>query len=295
MQRIIVDWGTTNFRAYRFDYAGAVAETRHAPLGILAVDGGAFETALRSQIGDWLAPGVEVLLSGMITSRNGWVETPYAAPPATLADLAAATVNRPGLSGTSLRFLPGVATRDPTPDVMRGEEIQVFGSVGPNESATVILPGTHSKWVRVEEGRIVGFRTFFTGEMFSVLLKHSILGKLGNPDAPQNMEAFRSGVALASDPRSVSVLNDVFMQRAGALLGAWPADEIAERLSGCLIGHEMLAGQRLGWRHDHVILVGSPELCQRYAEACAICGIGSRMGPAMPTVEGFKRLIQETK
>ena len=40
-----------------------------------------------------------------------------------------------------LLFLPGVCTRHPTPDVMRGEEIQVFGSLGDIQTAMLILPG----------------------------------------------------------------------------------------------------------------------------------------------------------
>ena len=86
-----IDWGTTSFRAYRIARDGAVLETRAAPAGILQVEGGAFEAVLERQIGPWLAaaPELPVIASGMITSRQGWVEVPYCACPAGSAELAA--------------------------------------------------------------------------------------------------------------------------------------------------------------------------------------------------------------
>ncbi len=84
LKRIVVDWGTSNFRAYRFDDRGALTETHQAQAGILTVAPGGFEAVLEREIGGWLDGSAEVFLSGMITSRNGWVETPYVEMPATL-------------------------------------------------------------------------------------------------------------------------------------------------------------------------------------------------------------------
>ena len=36
-------------------------------------------------------------------------------------------------------------------------------------------PGTHTKWVAARDGRITGFRTVMTGELFALLKEHSIL------------------------------------------------------------------------------------------------------------------------
>ena len=143
--RLIVDWGTSNFRAFRFDEKGEVAETRQAPRGILTVETGGFEAVLLAQIGDWIGEGTEILLSGMITSRNGWLETPYIEAPAEMADLRNRAITSRLSQGAPLLFLPGVCSRHPTPDVMRGEEIQVFGSIGPEEDATLVLPGTPAR------------------------------------------------------------------------------------------------------------------------------------------------------
>ncbi|MCA0425524.1 MAG: 2-dehydro-3-deoxygalactonokinase, partial [Proteobacteria bacterium] len=189
--RIVVDWGSSNFRAYRFGPDGTVGERRQSASGILSVTDGRFEDALRREIGNWLTPGAEVFHSGMITSRNGWVETPYVLCPATLQAVADGAVRRDLAGGVALHFMPGVSTLNPTPDVMRGEEMQVFGVTGPEADTLVILPGTHSKWVNVVHGAITGLRTFLTGEIFALLSSQSIIGRLIPTGAqPFNEAAF---------------------------------------------------------------------------------------------------------
>jgi 2-dehydro-3-deoxygalactonokinase len=292
--RIVVDWGSSNFRAYRFTSDGVLAEQKQAAAGILTVTDGAFEAALVREIGTWLVPGCEVFLSGMITSRNGWLETPYIEAPADLTALAAGARTTQSEGGITLHFLPGVAVRNPVPDVMRGEEIQVFGSVAADETALVVLPGTHSKWVQVEQGRIVGFRTFLSGEMFALLRTHSIIGRLIPPQgasaAPVNDAAFLAGVEQAMAPTSSGLLNDVFTARSGALLNAFALTDIAERLSGLIIGHELRSGLALAPTAASIRLVGEAALCQRYKLALAHLGVAADLGPAHATVEGFRRL-----
>lgn len=287
--RIIIDWGTTNFRAYRFDEAGAVAETRQASAGILSVVDGAFEAVLEREIGGWIGPRSEILLSGMITSRNGWVETPYIEAPATLADLARGTREVAAQNGARLRFLPGVCMRSPHPDVMRGEEIQVFGATASDEDVTVVLPGTHSKWVEVEAGRLAAFRTFFTGEMFALLRNHSIIGKVATSDTP-TADAFTEGVRRALAADSAGILNDIFAVRAGTLLGAVAAGDVAERLSGVLIGHEVRAGLQARTGSGPIRLVGDAALCARYRVALEAAGATAEFGPEQATVAGFRKL-----
>ncbi len=80
---IALDWGTSSFRAYLLNKDGTVQETVTAPHGILAVKDGAFDAALESHIGKW-DKTLPIMASGMITSRQGWVELPYVACPAGL-------------------------------------------------------------------------------------------------------------------------------------------------------------------------------------------------------------------
>ena len=287
---IIIDWGTSNFRAYRFD-GDALIDERRRETGILKVAEGDFEGALRAAIGDWMAPDVDMLFSGMITSRNGWVETPYALTPAALADLRGQVVERVLSDGARLHFLPGVAQQSPQPDVMRGEEIQAFGAIDDHDDAIVILPGTHSKWVTMEKGRIVGFHSAMTGEVFAVLKNHSILGRL--IDAGQTEErpnAFARGVKFALSDAPGGFLNHIFTARSGALLGALTADEIPDYLSGVVIGHEVRAGLQAAARDRRVVLVGDYKLSDRYVRALAIAGVAAEKGDSRATIAGFRKL-----
>lgn len=289
-QAIIVDWGTTNFRAYRFDSAGdAVAEHR-AAAGILSVAGGQFEPVLDREIGAWITPDSEILFSGMITSRNGWIETPYAETPASLEALAAASVHRRHASGAPMRFLPGVAMRHPVPDVMRGEEIQVFGACAPEEEAIVVLPGTHSKWVRHREGRIEAFHTFMTGEIYAALKGHTILGRLLPEGAAGTPEAFAEGVRHMRGHAGAGLLHAAFSARSKVLFDELAPSDIGEYLSGIVIGAEMAGGLALGWNLASLRLVGEPALTARYAEAARILGLDSQIAPADTTIRGFRRL-----
>jgi len=289
--RIIIDWGTSNFRAYRFAANGTISGTHHAARGVLSVEKGDFEGTLMREIGTWVDRKSEIFLSGMITSRNGWLETPYVETPANLADLRAGARSMTLSSGARLSFLPGVCMRTPAPDVMRGEEIQVFGAITPAETETLVLPGTHSKWARVEEGRLVSFRTFMTGELFATLKTNTILGRLILPEnAGKDEAAFVKGVRQANAAGSAGLLHELFTARSGVLLGALAPEAIADFLSGLLIGDEIRGGVTLGWADRPLVLVGDAKLCARYRLALEALGLASRMGPAEATVEGVRRL-----
>ena len=156
-----VDWGTSSQRAFRLGADGAVLERREAGRGILHVEGGRFAEALRSIAGDWMDGGERhVLLSGMIGSRQGWVEAPYLACPAGPDDLAAALVRVP-FEGADVLLVPGLTDADDadTPEVMRGEETQLAGLPSLlEEDALACLPGSHAKWARIAGGRIASFQ-----------------------------------------------------------------------------------------------------------------------------------------
>src|SRR3546814_717416 len=156
---IVVDWGTTNVRAYRLAGDGRILERRESRQGIMNVADGGFRAALDALLADWRGGGdTPVVLSGMIGSRQGWVEAPYAECPVDARRLAQGLVPVPGLA--SAWIVPGVLHRGPggTHDVMRGEEVQIFGALpgdarGPR---TLCLPGTHSTWAVVEDGVQIG-------------------------------------------------------------------------------------------------------------------------------------------
>lgn len=270
---IAIDWGTSSLRAYRLDAHGRIVDARRSDQGILA-SAGRFAEVLRELVGEW--PG-ELLLCGMVGSRNGWIELPYLPCPTHTRALAAAMRSHvdPALPGRQLWFVPGVAAhaQSGVPDVMRGEETQIVGllpTLGPGRH-TLCLPGTHCKWARVEDGQLVDFATAMTGELYALLRRHSLLGTLMDGlDDHLHEGGFALGIARSGEPGGLS--HHLFGTRTLALFDRLPAAALASYLSGLLIGHEIRDRQPIG---DVVHLVGHSGLSQRYARALGLLGIGS--------------------
>ena len=289
-----VDWGTSSLRAYRLAASGAVLERREAALGIMMIEGGGFEAAFEATVGDWLDAAGEapVLLSGMIGSRQGWREAPYLACPVNVAGLAAALLPVDLARGRRIWIAPGLSHRDAggTPDVMRGEEVQILGAQdalgdGP---AMVCLPGTHSKWAEVEGGRVIGFSTHMTGEVFEAVRGHTILGRMVDADAWDDA-AFLSGLARAGEPGGL--LGHLFGVRAKGLFGDLDEATAGAYLSGLMIGHELAAA--LGSAKDMPIaLIGAGRLVGLYATALAHFGHASQTLPADVAAAGHMRLAR---
>jgi len=291
---IAIDWGTTSARAYRVDAGGSVIGARSAPLGIQQVQDGRFGEALAVLLDDWHEASAPRIACGMIGSRQGWVEAPYQTCPASLPELAAGIVDAPE---GRLAVVPGVRTRDSygVPDVMRGEETQIVGGVDPREERVLaVMPGTHSKWARVESGRIVDFMTFMTGEMWGVLLKHSILGRLAVPVVAADGigPGFATGVTRGLGPGSLA--HDAFGARTLALMGELAEDEVADWLSGVFVGREIRNArtwaQRNGYDGSRVRLIGEDGLVARYAAALAQADVAVERTHAHAAAHGLWRI-----
>jgi 2-dehydro-3-deoxygalactonokinase len=266
---IAIDWGTTSFRAALLAGDGSILDRRTAAAGIMQVPDRDFAAVLACELDAWLArhPVLPVYASGMIGSRQGWVEVPYVPCPADLKTVAEGVV-RHEVGGGAVRFVPGLSHLEPdgTPEVMRGEEVQVFGAIGPGEDALVILPGTHSKWVAVRQGRITAFATFMTGELYAALRQHTILGRLIEGEA-HDAAAFARGVRHGFGTPALS--HALFSARTLPLSGQLAESAVASYLSGLLIGAEFAGGRRvLGEVEDcRHVAVGDPRLTKLYAEA----------------------------
>lgn len=275
-----VDWGTSSFRAFLIGAQGEVIDGISSPEGIMQVAGQPFEAVLNRLIGPWVAQSkLPILASGMITSRNGWVETPYAVMPLGACGLASALVPYATANGGLVHFVTGASTEHAGgPDVMRGEETQIIGasSLGLNEG-TLVMPGTHSKWVQVADGQIVDFTTYMTGEVFAALKGHTILGTLMEGDN-FNQEAFDNGVAAGLDHRA-NLLHDLFHVRTLPLMGKIPKVATADYLSGLLIGTEIAAATRDCDDVGTVTIVGRSDLSDRYEGALRAAGFASRRAP----------------
>jgi 2-dehydro-3-deoxygalactonokinase len=292
---IAVDWGTSSFRGYRLDAAGAVREQRHAALGLLACKG-RFEAVLAQQLQGWEDESL-VLMAGMIGSRNGWHEVPYVACPAGLAAVAAGLheVAAAGLPGRRIFIAPGLSLRPAAgrPEVMRGEETQLLGlldELPDDASHTLCLPGTHSKWAVVAGGRIDTFHTAMTGELYAVLTQHSLLGALMDLEAGAALDdesAFALGVSTSGEPGGLP--NHLFSVRTRGLFGELTAAQLPSYLSGLLIGHE-LHGLMGPARRVH--LIGGEALLGRYRRALALRGVEAVVHGEALAARGLHRLAR---
>ena len=285
---IAIDWGTSSFRAYRLGSDGRVLDSRSAPNGILSVENGKFSAVLDAQTGDWIRAGDgPVVMSGMIGSRQGWLEVPYAACPAGFNEIAAG-MRKVTWGGGTAWIAPGLSCRDEAgiPDVMRGEEVQILGVLDllSAEAHTVCLPGTHSKWVEVSGGKIARFTTSMTGEAFAVFKAHSILGKMMK-DGATDVAAFEDGVRRSAD--AGGLLHHLFGVRARGLSGELTEATSASYLSGILIGHEIRSAHR---SRSQVHLLCSVQLAEIYGRAFSALGIEGKVFDPDSVTRGLFRL-----
>ncbi len=291
MIRAGVDWGSSGFRAYRFDRSGAVVETIESDLGIKFSKDHGFEDSLFETLGHWFKTGDQVFLCGMICSKNGWIESPYISCPADLEQLAT-KAKAVKVRGIECVFLPGVSLTTP-PDIMRGEELQLLGTTPADKTYLAIIPGTHSKWIRVTEQTIIEFSTIATGEIFEVLLNHSLVGSLCN-DSEWNEAVFLN--AVKSGFKSKTIISDLFTCRSGVLLAQTTATDAYAKLSGLLIGNEIREGLQLSNSAGvPIVLIGDAALCQKYQIALKHLNLTASMEPPHSASRGFQALIQKTK
>jgi 2-dehydro-3-deoxygalactonokinase len=147
----------------------------------------------------------------------------------------------------------------------------------------------------VDAGSIVDFATYLTGELYAVLLAHSILGRLartGSAAASESDAAFARGVTRGVAEGELA--RDIFGARTLALTGELAPDLVSEWLSGLLIGREIRAART--WAHagggdtSRVRVIGSDALVDRYLRALSLVGIIAE--PARPdaAAKGLHRI-----
>lgn len=296
-----LDWGTSSLRACLVGPDGACLDYRERPWGIRALPSGGFPGALDAILAGW--PSAPVLACGMVGSRQGWQETAYRELPADEKTLVAGLVGVRDPLARGMRIVPGL--RDPGSwDVMRGEETQAFGALAMEpslaETSRLVLPGTHSKWVHIRDGRITGFNTLMTGELFAVLNNHSILGAGRTAEAPDpaaEREAFDLGVANARDAGAVGALGLLFTTRTLVLAERLAPDRAPAYLSGLLIGEEWRIARSAGWLEADVplCLVGQARLCGRYQQAARLFGLAQPRVIEHASARGLWRIAETSR
>ncbi len=306
------DWGTSSFRLRRVNAADGciVAERRDAtgvkalhaqcPPGDAVAREKVFADFLRAQLlalVDGQAAdlsGATVVVSGMASSSIGWRELPYAKTP---VGLDGANMRREdfaldlgGGAEARVRLLSGVRTET---EIMRGEETEILGLFARGqyadvaENGLVILPGTHSKHVRLQKRQMTDFSTYMTGELFDVLAAYSILrasvGEAGT-GTPSNLNetaaraSFTEGVRTANErglPRSL------FQTRTRTVLLGATTTMSRWYLSGLLIGAEIAALS--DGEHDFPLLLAAPApLHEAYLLALTTLDLQSRLQTVPP-------------
>lgn len=279
-----IDWGTSNRRAYLVDATGACLRRHADDQGLLAVRGdfGVSLVALRSAMG--VAPDVPVVMAGMIGSASGWQEVPYLDIGVALADLPRHLVALRGRPGCAI--VPGYSC---AADVMRGEETQLLGALALGvRDGWVVLPGTHSKWVYLQDGRVARFSTYITGELFALLATHGTLSGIV-AGAHEDASAFCAGLDAARD--GAPLTHSLFGVRARVVTGRMPAGQARSFLSGLLIGTEFVAAER-GAEGCALHLVASAALAGPYAQAASHFGWSAvALDPDQVFLAALKRFI----
>jgi 2-dehydro-3-deoxygalactonokinase len=293
-----IDWGSSSFRAYLMSTGGEVLDEISSGDGIGSVAAGAYPVTLKRLIGRWLDvhASLPALASGMVGSRHGWREAPYVKCPAGPQDVAQ-RLTTVEAGGRTVFLAPGLSTEDEAGgDVMRGEETEIFG-VADAGAGLIVLPGSHSKWAKIEGGRVAAFKTFVTGELFAALRDHTIAGAFAKA-APAKTpgEAFALGVSrgagAASGKAEVGLLGLLFGARSLPLMGALDQDDAGEYLSGLLIGAEIGEARRL-YPGEEPHVAGAAVLVKRYLAAFGALGVSARDAPPRAAARGLFRIARD--
>lgn len=290
---IAVDWGTSNMRAWAMSASGTVLAEASCADGMGKLNKADFEPALMQIAGSWINGPTAVIACGMVGSRQGWVEAPYAAVPCpALPDgFVQAPTTNPDLQ---VHVIPGIKQTDPA-DVMRGEETQIAGFLARNANwdGVICLPGTHTKWVHISADEVVSFQTFMTGELFETIAKQTIL-RHSITGTDWDNDAFQTGLSdgMARPERLAARL---FSLRAAGLLQDVSSGVTRARLSGLLIGAEM-ASAKPYWLGQQIAVIGESNLSKLYISALATQSAPATQVHAAPiTIAGLTAAYRRLK
>ncbi len=269
---IVIDWGTSNFRAVLIDKYFKEIDSISTNDGMLTLKQNEFHPFLLRKLHKWLSKdkNIKIFMSGMVGSINGWLETKYLLCEVHLDDLVQNLVQIPNID-EKIYIVPGIKIeKNGMIDLMRGEEVQVFGALKylDIKDAILILPGTHSKWVKVKNNKIVDFITNMTGEVFSVMSSNTILAK-SIKFKELDEEAFEKGMKLSLFEGGL--LNHMFQARTQAFnIGE---NGVYSFLSAIIIGNEIKQMNSLFSSFKSVVIVGTSELNNLYKKILNIYDI----------------------
>jgi 2-dehydro-3-deoxygalactonokinase len=283
---IVIDWGASCLRAYlcaESDDGLKVLAQVTGP-GVTKV-GRSFEAVLSNAIAPWSKQygALPIFMSGHIGSSLGWHEAPYVFCPVSPEDVAKKVIQFES-NGHNIYVVPGISCAEPDAhrDVMRGEETHVLGWLNLDDAHRqgkhlLCLPGTHTKWVLVENGLITVFKTAITGELFDLLSHQSVL--IQNQSNEIDMTAFERGVRLTLDSDSGQFVHGLFSVRTLQVLGDLKPEQAKSYLSGVLIGSDVRAALMAPeWTISElssITLIGSQSLCRLFSKSLEMKNIST--------------------
>jgi 2-dehydro-3-deoxygalactonokinase len=285
------DWGTSNLTLALCDEDGRALETRKGPGA--ADSRGRFEQVFDELAAGWIKAhgSLPAVMCGMVGSAFGWREVPYLPCPADLYELA----DDPVAVREGVTLVPGMRCTNPlgAPDVMRGEETQLFGAQCIDGSMStgkrlVCMPGTHTKWVSLNGSMVQEFLTAPTGELFAMLCEHSVLVRDKTTPVEHHARDFERGLAESARHPEASVLHRLFQSRSLRLDKQLSPEGAASWMSGLLIGTDVRGALALFAEHDAnapVYVIGAPQLTQSYAHAL------ERSGRAAIQIDGARAAL----
>jgi 2-dehydro-3-deoxygalactonokinase len=272
---VVGDWGTSRLRLFLCEGAGSIIDAIDGP-GIAAVKT-PFDALFESIMRPWEAQHgpLSAVLCGMIGSSIGWAQAPYVGCPADPERIIDACI---ALRAGRVHIIPGARCENQfrAADFMRGEETQMLGALTLDPALRhgrrlLCLPGTHTKWVLLENGIISQFLTALTGELFGALRDHSVLVPAeGRAETVGESAAFEEGVKRCNEFPQAQLLHRLFECRSRMLSGGLSAANAAAFLSGLLIAADVGGALQVfanAGAETSVYLIGEPQLTQLYAAA----------------------------
>ena len=291
---IAVDWGTSNRRAFLLDGSGSIIDTHYDTLGLSNNSKKNFHKAYSNLIIKWeeVAGDLPTLMSGMVGASTGWIEAPYCELPAGIDSLATNLKEVP--TEKNVWIIPGIKTYDnnKTPDVIRGEEIQAISASEKFNDTLIIAPGTHSKWIKIKDGKIIWFSTFMTGDLHKAILNHTVISALNEPIEGIQYRAFLDGVRNGLT-QSNNLSHILFGARTKVLFEELKSKDVSDYLSGLLLGAEISSGLA-GFQKNPVmaVLIGNKALCSRYIKALKICKIKTTLIETTTIVKAYIKVAR---
>jgi 2-dehydro-3-deoxygalactonokinase len=272
--KCLIDWGSSNFRAWIVNSDGRLIEEYQYPVGILdpAVENKTtwFESLIEELSFDY--PNLDFLAVGMIGSATGIKNTKYLSSPCNLENWATNSESYLTSTGKSIEIFPGLIANSANPqlvDMIRGEEFQIFTSNHADSKNLFVCPGTHSKWISTSSFEILNIQTFTTGELFESLVTKSSISQLMSSEVTEN--GFLHGLTIATTSKALT--NSIFKLRAQFLSGYLSVEDLKGAASGLLIGTEFVHAIEEYGKQKSVVLVGSKANCETYQRACDFFGI----------------------